>query len=282
MRRLPETFRRYIAIGDSSTEGIDDPAPGGGWRGWSRRLAERIAEQGCLEYANLGVRGRTTREIKNEQLAPALALKPDLVTFFSGTNDVISLRFDLEGVLADMRHVHRACVAAGAVVLTFTLPDLTPLLSVARLIAPRIRAMNAGVRRVCADTGALLVDFASHPIVATDPRLWSDDRVHANATGHTRIANALAEALRLPGSSAAWCEPLPTRPAVHPWKRLTGEVVWARRHLLPWIWLGLTRDGASVRTWARVTDLERIEPAYSTPFAGYPAPRRPLDRAETT
>jgi lysophospholipase L1-like esterase len=264
MRRLTGTFYRYVAIGDSSTEGIDDPAPNGGWRGWSRRLAQRIAEQGSLEYANFGVRGRTTREIKDEQLLPALALEPDLVTCFSGTNDVIRPRFDLDGVLADMRHVQRACVASGAVVLTFTLPDLTPLLPLARLLAPRIRAMNAGLRRLCADTGVLLVDFAQHPIVATDSRLWSDDRLHANAAGHARIADALAEALGLPGSSGAWREPLPALPPSGPWQRLSGEAAWVRRHLLPWCWLGLTRGGASVRTPAHVTTLERVESAWST------------------
>jgi lysophospholipase L1-like esterase len=235
-------FLRYVAIGDSSTEGIHDPAPNGGWRGWSRRLADQIAEQGSIEYANFGMRGLTTREIKQQQLAPALALAPDLVTCFSGTNDVIRPRFDLQGVLADMRDIQQACVSSGAVVLTFTLPDLTPLLPLARLIAPRIRALNAGVRRVCADTGARLVDFASHSI-ATDARLWSDDRLHANTAGHTRIAGALAEALGLPRSSGAWSEPLPAVPPVHPWQRLKEEASWTQRHLLPWAWLRLKRGG---------------------------------------
>ena len=237
-----QRVRRYVAIGDSSTEGIDDPAPNGGWRGWSRRLAEQIAEHGPLEYANFGRRGLTTREIKEQQLGPALALAPDLVTCFSGTNDVIRPRFDLQAVLADMRFIQEACVSRGAVVVTFTLPDLTPLLPLARLIAPRIRALNAGVRRVCADTGARLVDFAALPI-ATDARLWSDDRLHANAAGHERIAGALAEALGLPGASGAWREPLPSLPPMLPWQRLQEQTGWAQRHLLPWVWLWLTRGG---------------------------------------
>ena len=259
--RLPMMFRRYVAIGDSSTEGIGDPNPSGGWRGWSWRLARRIAAQGSLEYANFGAWGRTTREIKDEQLAPALALEPDLVTCFSGTNDVIRPRFDLNGVLADMHQIHRACVATGAVVLTFTLPDLTPLLPVARPIAPRIKALNAGTRRVCAETGTLLVDFDALPAVATDPRYWTHDRCHANAAGHARIADALAEALRLPGSSGTWREPLPSLPPVRPWQRLAGEVSWLRRHVLPWIWLRLTHGGAPVRDPARVAVLTRVEPA---------------------
>lgn len=255
------TFRRYVAIGDSSTEGIGDPDPSGGWRGWSRRLARRIAAQGSLEYANFAVRGRTTREIKDEQLAPALLLEPDLVTCFSGTNDVLCLRFDLAGVLSDMGQILRACVATGAVVLTFTLPDLTPLLPVARPISRRIKALNAGTRRLCAETGTLLVDFASYPGVTTDPRLWCQDRCHANAAGHTRIADALTEALGLPGSSGTWRVPLPTLPPVRPWQRMTGEVSWLRSHVLPWMWLRLTHGGSPVRDPARVAVLTRVEPA---------------------
>jgi len=260
LRPPPEpasAFLRYVAIGDSSTEGIDDPAPNGGWRGWSRRLAERLARHGSLEYANFGERGLTTREIRDRQLAPALALAPDLVTFFSGTNDVIRPRFDVHAVLADVRHVQQSCVAAGAVVVTFTLPDLTPLLPLAGLIAPRIRALNAGVRRVCAETGARLVDFAAHPM-ATDPRLWSDDRLHANSAGHARIADALAEALGLPGANGAWGEPLPILPPLRPWQRLQREVAWIERHLMPWLWLGLTRRGPAARTPARPVLLQRV------------------------
>src|SRR5512134_3609654 len=88
-------FERYVALGDSSTEGLADGDPERGYRGWSRRLAERIsAAQGGLLYANLAARGLTTREIRERQLPRALALRPDLATLFSGTNDVLALRFD--------------------------------------------------------------------------------------------------------------------------------------------------------------------------------------------
>lgn len=237
---LPIRFQRYVAIGDSSTEGLDDPDGNGGYRGWSQRLAERLAQvQGGLLYANLAIRGRTTRRIRDEQLGPALAMRPDLATVFSGTNDVVARRFDLAAVAADMEHMQRALVQGGATVLTFTLPDLSPVMPLARPIAPRIRAMNDALRSAASRTGALLLDFAAYP-VATDPRLWSEDRIHANALGHERIAAALAHALGLPGAGDAWQEPLPAEGPKSGAERWRAELTWASRHLWPWLARGVT------------------------------------------
>src|SRR5436190_10343560 len=117
-------FSRYVAIGDSSTEGIDDPDPAGGYRGWANRLAERIATAQApdrpLLYANLGIRGRRTRQILERQLEPALAMQPDLATLFTGTNAVVAKDFDLAAVRADVETMQRALIAGGATVLGFT------------------------------------------------------------------------------------------------------------------------------------------------------------------
>jgi lysophospholipase L1-like esterase len=242
--RAPRSFARYVALGDSSAEGLDDPDGAGGYRGWADRLAERLAashgaghraSQGGVSYANLAIRGRRTRQIVVEQLAAAVAMRPDLATVFCGTNDVIAASFDLPAVAADVERLHRALIGAGATVLTFTLPDLSPVLPLARRLAPRVAALNEALRRVAAASGALLVDVAAHP-VASDPRLWSDDRLHANAAGHARIAAALAQALGLPGSDASWSQPLPAPPPRSRRQRAAAEVAWLRRHFLPWAW----------------------------------------------
>ena len=232
----PPRFERYVAIGDSSTEGLDDPDGNGGYRGWANRLAEKIsAAQGSLRYANLGIRGRSTRRIRQEQLSPAAAMRPDLVTLFSGTNDVVKPRFDAGALARDVEHMQRTFIVGGATVLTFTLPDLTPVLPLARPISGRIRLLNETLRRVSASTGAVLVDLAAHP-VASDPRLWSPDRLHANAVGHTRIAAALAHALGLPGTDETWAQPLPPVAPPTARERLAAEIRWGRRFLLPWAW----------------------------------------------
>src|SRR5690242_16188799 len=115
-------FERYVAIGDSTTEGLDDPDGAGGYRGWANRLAERIAAaQGALLYANLAVRGKRARAIRDEQLAPAVAMRPDLATVVAGMNDLLSLDFDARRIAGDVGEMQRALVDRGAVVVTFTL-----------------------------------------------------------------------------------------------------------------------------------------------------------------
>jgi hypothetical protein len=87
---------------------------------------------------------------------------------------------------------------------------------------------------VTAETGATLLDLGAHP-VASDPRLWSDDRLHANAAGHERIAAALAHTVGLPGTDDGWTRPLGTAPRRRRHEVLRAELAWARRHLLPWL-----------------------------------------------
>src|SRR5258706_8741989 len=83
-------FQRYVAIGDSTVEGLDDPDGRGGYRGWADRLAQKLAAaQGSVLYANLAIRGRTTRQIHREQLDAAGAMQPDQVAEVSGKKDLL-------------------------------------------------------------------------------------------------------------------------------------------------------------------------------------------------
>jgi lysophospholipase L1-like esterase len=229
-------FERYVAIGDSTVEGIDDPDGRGGYRGWSDRLAAKLAaEQGSVLYANLAIRGRTTRQIRHEQLDAAVAMKPDLVAVVSGTNDLLRRRFDAAALRDDIEAMQSALTGIGATVITFTLPDLGDLMPLARMVRGRLLQMNQIIRDAGAKTGTIVCDFAAYP-VASDPRLWSDDRLHANTAGHIRIADALADHLGLSGANRSWSEPLPDAPPPRWTGRLRAEGAWMRRHLLPWIW----------------------------------------------
>ncbi len=253
-------FHRYVALGDSSTEGLDDPDGNGGFRGWANRLAERLARtQGSVLYANLGVRGLRTAEIRETQLERARAMKPDLVTLFSGTNDVVGGRFDPNGVGRDVLHMHRALIGGGATLITFTLPDLTPVMPVARLVERRVLALNDALREASARSGAILVDIARHP-VASDPRLWSEDRLHANALGHARIAEALAHGLGLSGADDRWAEPLPPMKPTGRGGRWAAEVSCSRKYLVPWIWRAVLRRSSGEGLGPKRPGLEPMVP----------------------
>jgi hypothetical protein len=123
----------------------------------------------------------------------------------------------------------------GATVLTITMPDLSAVVPLARLMRDRLLALNDLVREACARTGAHCVDLATVP-VTSDMRLWHPDRLHANSEGHRRIAAALAASLGLPGSDASWAAPLPAAPRASIVRRAYDEWRWTRDHLLPWAW----------------------------------------------
>lgn len=231
------SYARYVAIGDSSTEGLDDPDGRGGYRGWANRLAAHLAaaQPGSVLYANLAVRGRKTRDVRREQLAPALAMHPDLVTVFSGVNDIVRRDCNVTAVVRETERMLAAFADTGATVLTITMPDLSTVTPAARLVRDRLLALNERVREACARTGAHCVDLA-RASVTSDLRLWSDDRLHANSEGHRRIAAALAQTLGLPGHDGSWADPLPPGPESSVMARLSGELRWTGGHLVPWLW----------------------------------------------
>jgi lysophospholipase L1-like esterase len=230
------TFQRYVAIGDSTTEGLDDPYPDGrGYRGWADRLAGRLAElEPDLAYANLAIRGRLAAQVHHEQLEPALALQPDLVTVVAGLNDALRRGFVLDNTAGHLEAMLERLRATGATVLTFTFPDPAPVMPIARLARARLQALNARLRAAADRTGAIVLDLERHPF-ASDPRLWSVDRLHANTLGHARIAAGLEHALELPGADPAWDEPLPAVARRGPHQVVAAELAWSGRYLVPWL-----------------------------------------------
>ncbi|NRQ39046.1 SGNH/GDSL hydrolase family protein [Nonomuraea sp. NN258] len=225
-------YLRYVALGDSQTEGMGDGDDVVGLRGWADRLAEHLARHHPgLQYANLGVRGRLAGQVRAEQLAPALALRPDLATVVAGVNDLLRPKFDADEVAGHLESMFAALTAEGTRVATVTFPDLTRVIRVARPLSARITALNERVRQAAARHGVVVAETSRYD-VAIDPRLWSADRLHASPLGHERIAAAFAHALNLPGSDDSWTRPLPVPAA--PGGRLD-ELRWMAGVLGPWL-----------------------------------------------
>ena len=192
------TFRRYVAIGDSTTEGLDDPDGEGGYRGWADRLAETIANAQAepLDYANLGVRSLHLSEIRATQFDAAMAMQPDLLSIFGGANDILSVACDFAGIRADLAAIFGEARSRDCMVVTFTMPDLSPINPFGRRLRGRMLRFNDIIREEAERYGVLVMDFLQHPIIP-DPRLFSEDRLTP--------ANLATSAWRLPwpGGSAS-------------------------------------------------------------------------------
>ncbi|WP_262702917.1 MULTISPECIES: SGNH/GDSL hydrolase family protein [Streptomyces] len=237
---MPDTdaaYSRYVALGDSQTEGLGDGDDVTGLRGFADRLAEHLAHANPgLSYANLAVRGRLAAQVHAEQLAPALALRPDLATVVAGVNDLLRPRFDADRTAHHLEAMFAALTAQGAHVATLTFPDPARISPLARPLTRRVTALNERVREAARRHGVTVAETGHHAVV-TDPRLWSLDRLHASSLGHERIAAALAHTLNLPGTDDTWSHPLPppATPAPTGWRAATGELRWTAAFLGPWL-----------------------------------------------
>jgi lysophospholipase L1-like esterase len=226
-------YRRFVALGDSTTEGLMDPLPdGSGFRGWADRLAETLAAiEPDLRYANLAVRGKLARQVRETQLEPALALKPDLVSLLAGLNDMLRPNVDVPAVIGEFDGMVARLRDAGADVILFTLPDPAPINPLARSAAARVARLNDAIREISARRGTFLVELDEHP-VSGDRRLWNEDRLHANSEGHRRIAAAAAYAIGLPDTDMSWTAAFgsPLGP-----RSRRSHAVWFGRHFTPWL-----------------------------------------------
>ena len=242
---------RFVAIGDSFTEGVGDVRPDGGLRGWAdlvaAGLSAALAERGePVEYANLAIRGRLLRPIVTGQLEAALALDPaaDLLTLNGGGNDMLRPGVRLNQLLELTEHAIRRCVEAGVRPVLLSGADPTAQLPLGRMVHRRAAYLTAGLAELCARHGVTLVNcFADQEI--RDPRYWTVDRLHLNSHGHERVAGLVLHALGFapaPAAPAAFAAsdatlattPDPTSAAASA-QGVATNARYYREHVLPWI-----------------------------------------------
>jgi lysophospholipase L1-like esterase len=202
-------WRRYVAMGDSITEGLGDPVPGYPTVSWAQSVADALATvRPDFEFVNLARRDLTTAEIRSTQLEQALELEPDLVSLIAGGNDLIVEEFDPLPVERELEATIAALAETDATVVTGTMFNITAAGLLPRELndglRERLRALSQVVRRVARRYAVLLVDFWSHPASA-DPGIYSADLQHANMRGHAIAADVVLHRLaeHAAGMSAA-------------------------------------------------------------------------------
>jgi lysophospholipase L1-like esterase len=227
-------FRRYVALGDSFTEGVGDHDPRlpNGVRGWADRVAEVLAAHDDeFRYANLAVRGRKMAGILAEQVEPAVAFEPDLVTIYAGANDILRPRVDVDAIAGAYEEGVARLAKTGAHVAVFTGFDLgfAPLF---RHLRGRVATYNELVREIADRHGATVIDFWRLREYR-DPRMWDVDRIHMSTAGHQRMAIAVLDTLGVAHDLQPHeLEPLPEMDRR---QRRNADLAWARAHAAPWV-----------------------------------------------
>jgi lysophospholipase L1-like esterase len=233
-------WRSYVAVGDSFTEGMDDAYPDGSYRGWADLVATRLAAEAGPDfgYANLAIRGRLFPNVVAEQVPAALAMKPDLISFAAGGNDVLRRSFDADAFVPRFDAVVQRLRSGGSDVVLFRFADVMSRLPGQRMMAPRVALLNRVVGEVAERHGAILVDLYADDTYL-NPLLWSTDRIHLSAEGHRRVAAQVLTALGV-GCEEEWLL-VPPHPAPSPWLAArAADLRWVGKHLAPWIKRRLT------------------------------------------
>jgi lysophospholipase L1-like esterase len=187
-------WKRLVVVGDSVAAGVREPLDGYRDMGFADQVGEALGGT----HLNLGIPGLRLDEIRESQLADALAFGPDIALVIGGGNDALDRDWSPERVRHGLGAIVAPLAAAGAFVVTVGLFDLprAGLLppEVAPLMAERFDELDAITAGVTAGVGGLHVDTHHHPRAA-DPAIYASDRIHCNALGHAIAFSAVVDAL---------------------------------------------------------------------------------------
>ena len=232
-------FTRYIALGDSMTEGMTDEIVNGHFRGWADRIADVMATKSPnFTYMNLAVRGKLIQQVIDDQLPQIkqyVTGKETLVSFHAGANDVIRPNYNPAITLPLYIEAAKKVAETGCTLMLFTVMEKpTSEGKTGQIWESRFHEFNKIVRHTAIETGAVLIDWNVAPFLS-DLRFLAVDRLHLNAEGHYRVAQGVLEKLGLP-FDAEWKVPLPPAQEIAKFKKLASDFHWIATFVIPWIW----------------------------------------------
>ncbi|MFV0320457.1 MAG: SGNH/GDSL hydrolase family protein [Microbacterium sp.] len=230
------TSVRFVAIGDSFSEGVGDELPDGRARGWADLVAQGWADAAGepIEYANVAIRGKLIWPIVEQQLEPALALKPTHLSFNGGGNDMLRPRTSVQSVADAFSLVLKRCDQEGVRLILLSGANPSGQLPMGRLIQRRGDLLSDAVVARVADRPDVVRALNWPDRELSSPTYWSDDRLHMNSRGHHRVAARVLSALDLDVPAEWWS--LPELPAS---QRRRG-IGYYREHVGPWVRRRLT------------------------------------------
>ncbi|MBM2618733.1 SGNH/GDSL hydrolase family protein [Actinoplanes sp. LDG1-06] len=223
---------RYVAIGDSFTEGVGDEQPDGSVRGWADLVAAGLAagEGETVQYANLAIRGRLLEPIVHEQLDAALALspRPTMLTLNGGGNDMLRPGGDMLRLAELTEKAIQRCAEAGVRMVLLSGGDPSDRLPLGGVMRRRGEQLTQSAIELAKRYDVTFVDVF-HDAEIRRAGYWSPDRLHLNAAGHTRVASLVLRALGYE-RAAHVIAPGPAES-----RKVLAEARYYREHVLPWL-----------------------------------------------
>ncbi len=189
-------WKRFVAIGDSFTEGIGDEVEGIALKSWVDHFVQLCVND--IEYANFAKRGLVTREIRSQQLEKALTFNPDLVSLIAGANDVLKGRWNHYAYKEDMKCMIDTLSKTGADIMIANLPDFTVRLPFStekkQVLKEQLLEANEVILSLSREHQLHHIDFWNHQLV-NDNTLWSKDFIHPNSKGYVKVAELIFSSL---------------------------------------------------------------------------------------
>jgi lysophospholipase L1-like esterase len=255
---------RFVAIGDSFTEGVGDELPDGRTRGWADfvALGFALASPEPFRYANLAIRGRKLGPIIAEQIEPALAQHPDLVSLNGGGNDILRPRVSIDQVAQTLVDASDRIAASGSHMLLLSGANPSAHVPLGGLVRKRGDRLAHAVHRMLPRENVTFVDNWSDERLG-DIRYWSADRLHLNPLGHVRVASNVLTAFGIPVPEEWGVEEVAAAPAGERTRR-TAE--YYRTYVLPWVGRRLTGRSSGDGRTAKIPTLTVVDPSTATPL----------------
>lgn len=257
-------FSSYIAIGDSFTEGVGDELPDGRTRGWADFVAVGFAAASAepVLYANLAIRGRKLGPILDEQLTPAIAQHPQLVSLNGGGNDIMRPKVSTESVASMLEQAARTVTAAGIHMLLLSGANPSRHLPLGGVMRKRGDELDAAVKAILPGENVTYVDNWADEGLG-DARYWSADKLHLNALGHARVASNVLTAFGVPVPAEWGVEEVASAPSGD---RSRNTAAYYREYVLPWIGRRLTGRSSGDGRTAKIPTLTPVDPVTTPPL----------------
>jgi lysophospholipase L1-like esterase len=231
-------YSRFIALGDSFTEGMQDEKINDQYRGWADRVADALASEiPGFTYLNLAVRGKLVGQVIDDQIP--LALKwiegPNtLVSFHAGANDLLRPSYDPNIVLPRYRQAIESLAATGCQLMVFTaIERVAKSGKMQDIWEQRFSAFNKTVREAAALHSGIVIEATNDPEIGSR-RFLDKDRLHLNPAGHHRVAQGVLQKIGGP-HDPNWRSDLPALPRRSFIAKTYDDVRWFVTFLIPWM-----------------------------------------------